>query len=43
MNLVTDENMNLAYHDDMADMVAEQFEKLKAGWRSTLSGLTKIH
>ena len=38
-----DENMNLAYHDDMVDTVAEQFEKLKAGWRSTLTALTATH
>ena len=34
-----DENMNLAYHDGMEDMVAEQFAKLKAGWRSTLTAI----
>mmetsp|Transcript_24958 Transcript_24958/g.57855 ORF Transcript_24958/g.57855 Transcript_24958/m.57855 type:complete len:515 (-) Transcript_24958:282-1826(-) len=34
-----DENMNLAYHDGMEDTVAEQFAKLKAGWRSTLTAI----
>ena len=35
-----DENLNLAYHDGMDDTVAEQFAKLKAGWRSTLTSLS---
>ena len=36
-----DENMNLAYHTDMVDEVAKQFEKLKAGWRSSYRRASK--
>lgn len=35
-----DENSNLAYHSDMADIVDEHFEMLKAGWRGSLQSYT---
>jgi len=37
-----DENYNLAYRVDYADEVDRLFDALKAGWRSTLDGLTSL-